>query len=540
MSTRGNFTGLAVLFAGCGIALAIGCSDSSSNNDTSSPDGGAAGAAAGDANPNAGADGGQTNPSGGADAGNAAGDGGALATAGAADAAQAGAGGEVSVGEHELGPALGWSAETRVDSAGENARAAAFAFERNATGNAVAVWEQSDGTHTHIWANRFVGGAWGTATLIGPDALGNATEPHVVVDAQGNATAIWLQGDGSQAFDIRTSRFDVQSGTWSMPQAHTTNNTGSARAPQIAGDVYGSVLAVWSQEYGEGGTVFGSHVMSAFFNARTQLPGWEVSRTLDHTNNERCGEPRVAMNESGDGLVIWAQSPGATQDIEAARFVATGAFEQPVLVTASTTAVDTPDAAIDDSGSAVAAWRAQNEQGAWGPSLSVFAVLPHAWSPAVSLHVAAADIGSPRVAFVNGIYATAWWQRDAPDAPSRIFCARGHVDNSAGSGDQYAAELLLSEHAGNAYDPVVAVDPTGNIAVAWDQFFVRASNILTARFTTGLDSWATGVLQSERTHSASAPTLAFRFRSAEGMALWSEDDGNTPPIAHILSSYFTP
>jgi hypothetical protein len=68
----------------------------------------------------------------------------------------------------------------------------------NASGNAVAVWHQSDGTRTNIWANRFaVGTGWGTASLIETDDTGDAIYPSVVMDASGNAVATWLQWDGT-------------------------------------------------------------------------------------------------------------------------------------------------------------------------------------------------------------------------------------------------------------------------------------------------------------------------------------------------------
>ncbi len=50
----------------------------------------------------------------------------------------------------------------------------------DANGNAVAVWQQSDGTRFNIWANRYNAStsAWGTATLIETDNAGAAFKPH--------------------------------------------------------------------------------------------------------------------------------------------------------------------------------------------------------------------------------------------------------------------------------------------------------------------------------------------------------------------------
>ena len=57
-----------------------------------------------------------------------------------------------------------------------------------ANGDAMAVWQQWDGTRSNIWSNRYTAGTgWGTAALIETDGGG----PHIAMDANGNALAVW-------------------------------------------------------------------------------------------------------------------------------------------------------------------------------------------------------------------------------------------------------------------------------------------------------------------------------------------------------------
>ena len=64
-------------------------------------------------------------------------------------------------------------------------------------GNATAIWHQSDGTRTNIWANQYVAGVgWATAELIETEDLGDAERPQLAVDPDGNAIAVWYQDDG--------------------------------------------------------------------------------------------------------------------------------------------------------------------------------------------------------------------------------------------------------------------------------------------------------------------------------------------------------
>jgi hypothetical protein len=66
------------------------------------------------------------------------------------------------------------------------------------SGNAVAVWKQSDGALDNIWANRYtVGFGWGMAELIETEDLGDAERPQIALDPEGNAIAVWYQDDGT-------------------------------------------------------------------------------------------------------------------------------------------------------------------------------------------------------------------------------------------------------------------------------------------------------------------------------------------------------
>jgi hypothetical protein len=65
-------------------------------------------------------------------------------------------------------------------------------------GNAVAVWRQDDGTRENIWSNRYVAGVgWGMPKLLERDNTGSAGWPHVAVGG-GNAVAVWQQSDGTR------------------------------------------------------------------------------------------------------------------------------------------------------------------------------------------------------------------------------------------------------------------------------------------------------------------------------------------------------
>ena len=121
----------------------------------------------------------------------------------------------------------------------------------DASGNALAVWQQSDRTRTNIWANRFTAttNSWGTATLIETDNAGSARSPKLAYDIGGNALAVWHQSDGTR-FNIWANRFTADTSSLGNAALIETDNAGGAFSPQIAFDASGNALAVWRQSDG--------------------------------------------------------------------------------------------------------------------------------------------------------------------------------------------------------------------------------------------------------------------------------------------------
>ena len=139
--------------------------------------------------------------------------------------------------------AWGTAALIETDDVG-NASDPQIAFD--ASGNALAVWSQFDGANNNIVANRYtVGSGWGTAVIIETDNAGGAWTPHIAFDASGNALAVWTQTDGTR-YNSWANRYTAGSG-WGTAEIIETDNAGSAGSPQIAFDMNGDALAVWQQ-----------------------------------------------------------------------------------------------------------------------------------------------------------------------------------------------------------------------------------------------------------------------------------------------------
>jgi hypothetical protein len=69
------------------------------------------------------------------------------------------------------------------------------------------VWRQYDGAHYSIYANHFNGTNQGTAELVEADNAGNAGYPQIAIDSSGTAIAVWTQSDGTRT-NVYANRFD--------------------------------------------------------------------------------------------------------------------------------------------------------------------------------------------------------------------------------------------------------------------------------------------------------------------------------------------
>ena len=90
-----------------------------------------------------------------------------------------------------------WQTAALIETDNGNAFSPQIAFDAN--GNALAVWLQSDGTSINSWSKRFIAGTgWGTAALIETDNAGDAYDPQIAFDPNGNALVVWRQLDGTR------------------------------------------------------------------------------------------------------------------------------------------------------------------------------------------------------------------------------------------------------------------------------------------------------------------------------------------------------
>ena len=243
-------------------------------------------------------------------------------------------------------PAIGWQTAEKIDDK-DSGNTASLAIGLDPAGNALAVWAESDGTRDNIWSNRYtVGGGWGSPELIESDDSGSAESPRVAVDAAGNAVAVWYQSDGLRT-SIWANRYTAGAG-WGTAALIETDDTGYALEPRVAVDAAGNALAVWRQADGARWNVWA--------NRYTTGVGWGTAVVIE-TNNGGTGYPQIAMDSAGNAMAVWDQWDGAAFSIWANRFTPGGGWGTAALIESDNSGpASSAQVAVDDSGSALAVW----------------------------------------------------------------------------------------------------------------------------------------------------------------------------------------
>jgi len=404
---------------------------------------------------------------------------------------------------------IGWQVATllELDNAGD-ARNAEVAVD--GSGNAVAVWSQSDGTRYNIWSNRYVPGAgWGTAELVETDDAGDAWFPQVAVDASGNAMAVWEQWDGTRS-NIYSNRYVPGTG-WGTPHLVETDDAGDARISQVAVDGSGNAVAVWQQSDGTRDNIWA--------NRYVPDTGWGTAKLIETDDAGNAWYSQVAMDGGGNAVAVWKQWDGTRWNIWANHYVPGTGWGTAQLIEMND-AGDAwfPQVAMDGSGNAVAVWKQWD-----GTRNNIWAnryVPGTGWGTAQLIETDdTGDARRPQVAVDGSGNAVAVWEQYYDSTPYNIWSNRYVPGTGWGT-----PQLIETDNARDAWYPQVAVDGSGNAVAVWAQFDGMRDSIWSNRYVPGLGWGSAQLIETNDAGDALAPEVAVD-ESGNAVAVWWQSDG---------------
>lgn len=364
------------------------------------------------------------------------------------------------------------------------------------------------------WSFTTGDGAWAGAGLIENNNDGGADKPRIAVNASGAAVAVWEQNSGSRK-DIWANRYLPASG-WAGAELIETNNAGSAVNPEVAIDASGNALVVWAQWDGSLFNIWASRYQPG--------SGWGDAAVVE-TGAGDAQTPQIAMNASGAAMVVWQQADGGRTSIWARRY-AGGSWSGDALLIETDNAGDgvKPQVAIDASGNAIAVWQHSDTVTVPGPSdppppppinnIWTNRYVAGSWGSATALESGDKEAAEPQVAFDTNGNAMAVWQQS--DGTRHNIWARRYV---AGSGWGVAG-LIEADDAGDAQLPQLAFDASGNAMAVWQQFDGSANNIWVNRYQANA-VWGSAEPIDNGSDDATVPQIALEA-GGNGLAVWQQ------------------
>jgi uncharacterized repeat protein (TIGR01451 family) len=200
-----------------------------------------------------------------------------------------------------------WSTPLDLSEPGQEALSAQVAIDPS--GEVVAVWVRGSGAAIVVQASAApAGGSWSTPTDLSVAALSTGVF-RVVLDAEGEAIAVWRHSIGG--FTIVQAATRPAGGSWSTP-VDLSSVSQNSNLPQVAVDPEGNAFAVWSRSAGLG-----------IQGARRPAGGsWSSAEDLSVAGGAATS-PQISVDSAGDAVAVWTRNNGANTIAQAIGF-ATG------------------------------------------------------------------------------------------------------------------------------------------------------------------------------------------------------------------------
>lgn len=350
-------------------------------------------------------------------------------------------------------------------------------------GNATAVWDRWNGTDTVVEsAYRPAGEAWqAPVDLSEPELEGevvpgahDAGSPQIAVDRNGNVTVLWERYAGANKIVLQSVDRPV-GGDWTSPEDIVELNQGVAPEPWIAVDWEGRATAVWKH---------GEVIETAF---RPYLGSWEAPVPL---SGEESFVPQAAMDARGDTTAVWRHFDGTHYVVESAYRPEGGEWEAPTLVSQPGEEGGNPHVALDANGDSLVAWRGEDE----GEEFVRAAYRPQggSWGAPANVSTAGEQVQSLRDAVDPDGNAIVAWSANTGELGSHDVVRAAFK----AAGGEWEPPAELSADGGNSFPSDVVFDTGGNAAVVW-QRADGVSNVVQASYRPAGEEWEPAVDLSE-------------------------------------------
>jgi hypothetical protein len=297
----------------------------------------------------------------------------------------------------------------------------------------------------------------------------------------------------------------ARQGNWGVAAGVPNSGTAAdAFAPDAAIDARGNAVVVWYERAPAGGVLA----------ARQTADGrWQEAVVLD---SGPVGLPRIAMDASGNGAVVWPHYP----TVWARRFSPVDGWTPAAPLTPPGDGAGDPRVALDPKGDGLAVWysidrlRGPNGLAVWAARLA-----SGQWRPAEAIQSAAPEAGgnTDLAVSADGSGLAVWVELQG--GAYRIWSNRFHPTSGWS-----AAEPISNDPAGGALFPDLAMNAAGGAMAVWrlHRSEPPGPDIVANRYQAG-GGWGTPATVAAARSGEPFPQVAM---DAAGNALVVWRDGN--------------
>jgi hypothetical protein len=391
----------------------------------------------------------------------------------------------------------------------------------DSAGNIYAVWEDDAANNNNILFSRSTDGG---ATFSTPMNLSNTTgfpfNPRIFVGSNNTINVVW-EDDTPGNLDVFYSRSADGGATFSSP-VNVSNDSADSASPQVAADSAGNVFVVWENDTGTLGILFSRSLDGGnTFSAPVMLS----------TNTGGSVSPQFALDAAGNISVVWEDDILSSSDISFSHSQDHGAtFSAPKSLSHNVGNSNSAMIAVDLSGNINLVWEndspgnfdifyTRSTDG--GQNFSALMNLSNSPGTSRTAQIAT-DLG--------GNINVVWADNTPPSSSTDIFYSR-----SSNAGASFSAPQNIANNAGFSTNPSLAVDPGGNINVAWEDTTPGNHDIF---FSRSADSGATFSASQNLSNNAGLSSVPVLVADKKGNldVVWQDSTGGP---SQILFSRFT-
>jgi len=258
-------------------------------------------------------------------------------------------------------------------------------------------------------------------------------------------------------------------------------------------------------------------------NRYTPSGGWgEAEQIEDNTGN--ATRPEVAMDPSGNAIAVWQQYDGERDNIWSNRYTpGVGWGTQTPIENDNAGPATSPQVAVDANGNAIAVWQQYDGErdNIWS---NRYTATTGGWSTAELIETEdGGEASEPQVAMDRSGNAVAVW--------SQFDGTSFDIWSNRYEGTWGTAQRIEDNETGAALSPQVAMDASGSAVVVWTQPHGAHTSIWSSRYATSFGWLGEEPIESYDQGGATAPQVAMAMEpNGSATAVWTQRVGGNDEI----------